>query len=132
MAGAPEGNTNAQKFTLQEWIEKFEQVYDNSKKGKYDSLQKAWIDNDIRPTTVKYLVNRHIELSNIKEDINNAIISNINTKALKGDFNSTASIWRMKQLGERDSSHVDHTSGGEKINTENKVEVIIKDNSEDE
>ncbi len=102
---APEGNKNAQKYTLKEWIDKFEQVYDNAASGKYDSLQRAWIENDIRPTTVKYLVNTYVELSNIKEDIANAIVATINTKALKGDFQATASIWRMKQLGEKDQQY---------------------------
>ena len=115
---APEGNKYAQKHTLEEWTKMFEQVYEGAISGKYDSLQRAWIENDIRPTTVKYLVNRHEVLSNIKEDIANAIVATVNTKALEGDFQPTASIWRMKQLGEKDQQYqqTDVTTNGESIN----------------
>ena len=55
-------------------------------------------------------------LENIKKDVQNAIVRRINKKALESDYHATASIWRMKQLGERESTNIDHTTGGEKIN----------------
>ena len=43
---------------------------------------------------------------------------------------STGAIFALKNMGWRDSKDI--TSAGEKINTDNKIEVIIKDHSEDE
>ena len=53
-------------------------------------------------STFYYLCKNNSDLDNIKDDINNAVICRINKGALKGDYNPTAGIWRMKQLGEKD------------------------------
>ena len=53
-------------------------------------------------STFYYLCKLHSDLDNIKEDINSAVICRINKGTLNSDYNPTAGIWRMKQLGEKD------------------------------
>ena len=55
-------------------------------------------------------------MSTIKKDIQQALIKRVNKQSLKNKFGAAPSIWRMKQLGEKDESHFDIKSGGEKIN----------------
>ncbi|MBK7215212.1 MAG: hypothetical protein IPH88_18370 [Bacteroidales bacterium] len=55
-------------------------------------------------------------MDNIKEDINSAVICRINKGTLNSDYNPTAGIWRMKQLGEKDSSTHEINSTGISIN----------------
>jgi hypothetical protein len=47
-----------------------------------------------------YILTKFPKLEDFKKDIQQTIISRINKKALNNSFNSTASIWRMKMLGE--------------------------------
>ena len=103
---AEKGNRYAQKHSLEEWEQKFEQVYEGAKEGKYLSLQQAWIENDIRPSTAKWLIKNYQVLANIKKDINDSIISVINKGSLLEGMQATAAIWRMKQLGETDRTEV--------------------------
>ena len=103
---APEGNRYAQKHSLEEWEEKFEQVYEGAKKGKYLSLQQAWIENDIRPSTATWLIKNYEVLASIKKDINDSIIAVINKGSLIEGMQPTAAIWRIKQLGETDRQEI--------------------------
>jgi hypothetical protein len=41
-------------------------------------------------------------LQYFKEDIKRLLTARINKGALQGNYNVTAAIWRMKQLGEKD------------------------------
>ena len=68
------------------------------------------------PNYAAHLVNRFAVLEDYKKAINDRVISRINQEALKGDYNPTAGIWRMKQLGEKDTQHQDHTTKGESLN----------------
>ena len=121
---APEGNRYAQKHSLDEWEEKFQEVYESSKKGKFLSLQEAWIESDIRPSTAKWLVKNYEVLAAIKKDINEAIISTINRGSLKEGMNPTASIWRMKQLGETDRQEVVQTNVNTEVTTEEQMQEV--------
>ena len=82
-------------------------------------LQDAYKSINWRYSKVDYWINKIPSLGKYKKDIQSAIISRINKKALQGEksggFNATASIWRMKQLGEIDQSNIDHTTKGEKM-----------------
>jgi hypothetical protein len=51
------------------------------------------------------LIDKFPVFESIKKDIADIIIARINKNALKGDFNPAASIWRMKQLGEKDTQY---------------------------
>lgn len=59
-----------------------------------------------RCSKVEYWVNKIPIFENLKKDIQNIIISRVNKGALKGDYQPTASIWRMKQLGELDEKNI--------------------------
>ena len=63
----------------------------------------------------------------IKRDINDSIIRRINKGALKTTFNTTASIWRMKQLGEKDEQKTDITTNGKDVNNTPIVNFIKTD-----
>ena len=70
------------------------------------------------PSSTFYnLIKRFSELDDIKRDINDSIIRRINKGALKTTFNTTASIWRMKQLGESETINTDVTSNGKDVST---------------
>ena len=53
---------------------------------------------------IVYLINKYKELQHYKNKLSDIIIERINNGALHGEFQQTASIWRMKQLGETDKT----------------------------
>ena len=85
---------------------------DNAVKGEYNSLQDAFMSNDIRPSTMRFLCLRHKELSSLKKDIGEAIIRSLNNKALFIDnrVSPAIAIWRMKQLGETEKQVIENTN----------------------
>lgn len=100
-------NKYAQKYTLEHAMDLF-----------INGLEYAEIDNNclslhdaIKQTTIPYstydyLAEKHEVLGRIKKDTMIEVLRRINSKALKGEYQPTASIWRMKQLGEKDQSFV--------------------------
>lgn len=84
-------------------------------------FQDACISVEWRPSKIDYWVNKIPVFEDIKKDIQNIIISRVNKNALKMKFNATAAIWRMKQLGEKDSSDLNfNTNTGLTINVDSK------------
>jgi hypothetical protein len=82
---------------------KFAAMIKNAKKDdEILCFQDACISIDWRSSKVEYWCNKIPVFKNLKKDVQDIIISRVNKKALKGDFNATASIWRMKQLGEKE------------------------------
>lgn len=79
------------------------------------SVQQAYIDFKMPSTTYYYLQEKFPNLVSIKKGINDVIISRVNKGAINNEMNSTACIWRMKQLGETDKQDIDHTSKGESM-----------------
>jgi hypothetical protein len=77
------------------------------------SLQDAIYKSGMPYSTFYYLADTYKPLEKIKADIQQAIIRRVNRRAINEDANPTASIWRMKQLGERDKQELDHTTGGQ-------------------
>lgn len=124
---AEKGNRYGEKHTLEEWEKIFEGIYERALKGKYLSLQQAFIESDVRPSTYKWLVSKYEALANIKNDIAEAVAMKINKGGLKGDFNPAMSIWRLKQLGEKDESKTDITSNGKEVNTTPIINFIKKE-----
>ena len=97
-------------------IRKFKQMYENCKTDKNIlCFEDACNSIGARGSKVDYWVNKLHVFETSTKDIQNTITSRINKGALTGEFNPTASIWRMKQLGERDSQNIDYTSKGERI-----------------
>ncbi len=80
------------------------------------------------PSSTFYnLIKRFSELEYIKKDIDLAVIRKINKGGLKGKFNPALSIWRMKQLGEKDEQKTDITTNGKDVNNTPIVNFIKSD-----
>ena len=124
---AEKGNRYAEKHSLEEWEEIFEGIYKRAIKGDYLSLQQAFIESDVRPSTERWLCSKYEVLATIKKDIAAAIANKINKGGLKAEFNPAMSIWRLKQLGEVDESKTDITSNGKDVNTTPIINFIKKD-----
>ena len=121
---AEKGNRYAEKHSIEEWEKVFNNVYKNACKGKYTSLQQAWIKNDIRPSTATWLVKKYEVLASIKKDISEAIIALINDRGLEGDYNATCVIWRSKQLGEVDKQEIEQKTTTVELTAEERKERI--------
>lgn len=80
-------------------------------------LQDAIRSVNLYSSGLNYLLGRFPEFEIIKKDIQDIIIGRVNSKALNGFFNAAASIWRMKQCGERDESQINHQNDGGKFDT---------------
>jgi len=100
--GAPKGNKYTQKYNEEQATELFLQMLEFSKTDKCLCVQDAFLYVDLPSSTFHHLINKFKVLERIKKDIDANIISKINKKGLEGDLNPTLSIWRMKQLGEKD------------------------------
>jgi len=124
---AEKGNRYAEKHSIEEWKDIFEDIYKKAIKGKYLSLQQAFIESDVRPSTYKWLVNKYEVLANIKNDIADAVAMKINKGGLNGDFNPAMSIWRLKQLGEEDVTKTDVTTKGKEINNTPVINFVKSD-----
>jgi hypothetical protein len=123
---AAEGNRYAERNSIEEWNNIFEKIYDNAVKGEYNSLQDAFMSNDIRPSTMRFLCSRHKELSSLKKDIGEAIIRSLNDKALFIDnrVSPAIAIWRMKQLGETEKQVIENTNTVIELTVEERAERI--------
>lgn len=106
---APEGNKYNEIYTLEKELPIFEKILEESKEGKYLSIQEAVMHSPYSRRCFYYICDRFEDLHSIKEDINDTIIAVVNRSALEGNYNATASIWRMKQLGELDRKELTQT-----------------------
>lgn len=91
-------------------LRKFREMLENAKKD--DNIlcfQDACASINWRDSKVAYWCNKLSVFETFKKDIQNVIISRINRESLRNNFNSTASIWRQKQLGERDQQYQELT-----------------------
>ena len=104
--GAPKGNKYTQKYNEDEAIEVFLSMLEYSKTDECLCIQDAVLNAEMPISTFYNLIEKHKVLEDIKRDIDAAIISKVNRGGLKGDFNPTSAIWRMKQLGEKDKTEV--------------------------
>lgn len=130
--GFQQSNKDAEKWTKEEALEVFEQLYELAATSD-DILSIADVNLyakkhfNLPRSSFYYLVKKFNVLDDIKKDINDAIISKINRKGLNGDFNPTMSIWRMKQLGESDPDKVKNINLIDSL----KIEIVEDDESED-
>ena len=100
-----EGNKAAQK-NPKVVIRKFREMLENAKNNEdVLSFQDACASINWRDSKCNYWASKLPVFATLKKDIQDTIVRRINKKTLKGDYNPTASIWRMKQLGEKDTQH---------------------------
>lgn len=108
---AEQGNKYAQKYELDEAIDLFIIGLEYAESNEEClSLADAIKQTTIPYSTYDYLAEKHDVLGHIKNDTKTEVTRRINKEALKGNFNATSSIWRMKQLGEKDVSEVKNTN----------------------
>lgn len=127
------GNKDAEKWTEEEVLDKLEEMYDNSSND--DNIlcfKDACISVGYRDSHIDYFFKKFPVFEFYKKDIQSVIVSRINRNALRNKFNATAAIWRMKQLGEKDTAEVKQTNVN--YNAELTKEEIkdISDTLEDE
>lgn len=110
------GDKAAEKWTLKDATKAIEKVRKAALDGAR-SIQGAILDAGLYSSGFDYLLNKYPNLGSYKKDIQNIIIHTINTKGLEGEFNPAMSIWRMKQLGEKDKTEVEQTTRVIKVKT---------------
>jgi len=104
------GNKAAQK-NPKIVIRKFKEMLENARNDKdILSFQDACASIKWRDSKCNYWASRLPVFATLKKDVQDTIIRRINKSTLEGDYNATASIWRMKQLGEKDEKTVDNKS----------------------
>lgn len=92
-------------------LRKFSEIIENTKTDENIlCFQDACLSIGWRSSKVEYWVKKIPVFENLKKDIQDIIISRVNNNALRNKFNATASIWRMKQLGEKDKQEIDNKS----------------------
>ena len=123
---APKGNKHNEKYTLESELPIFEELLERAEAGEFLCIQEAVMLSPYSRQAFYYLCERFVDLDNIKKELNDIIICIINRKALNNEANSTASIWRMKQLGEKDQQYQDHTSKGEKMQDKTVIKFVRK------
>lgn len=95
------------KHTLESALPVFENLLDKCIKGEYLSIQACQINSGFGHSVFYDLIDQYPELEDIKKQMNDAIIMNVNEQALKFKFAPAVAIWRMKNLGEKDKQEVD-------------------------
>lgn len=97
------GNKEAEKWTEEDARIIIEQMRTNTvEDSKILCLQDAIHSVGLYRSGMDYLTDKFPVFGNIKKDIQEIITARVNAKALNSEFNATASIWRMKQCGEKD------------------------------
>jgi len=110
------GNKEAEKWTEEDARLIIELMRTNAiDSDKILCLQDATHSVNLYSSGLNYLLDKFPVFEAIKKDIQSIVTARVNAKALTGEFNATASIWRMKQCGEKDEAHIDHTTKNEKI-----------------
>lgn len=132
---APEGNKNAEVWTIEkskEFLEKVLKYVEENKKCR--SLSEATVECGEYEEVVQYIQNKYpdIDFKSIKraKDICKNRLAN---QALDGEANTTMAIFLMKNNhGMTDRQQTDITTGGDKIQTKQPLEVIIRKPEENE
>jgi hypothetical protein len=113
---APKGNQYTRKWNIEELITQFEIGLEYAKTNKNClCLADAIAQTNVPYSTYDYYAEKEEVLGFIKRDTMVEVTRRINKGALQGDYNPASSIWRMKQLGEKDQQYQDHTTQGDKI-----------------
>lgn len=111
MCAAHKGNKYASEWTLENALPRFEDALKFALDDERNCLcmQEAIMYSGIPSSTFYQLTKDEQVLESIKKQINDAIIIRVNKGAITGKYKETASIFRMKQLGERDKTEIEHS-----------------------
>ena len=103
---APKGNQYTRKWEIEELTELFLKGLEFAETNKKCyCLADAIYHTEIPYSTYDYYAEKEHVLGLIKKDTMICITRRINKGALEGDYNPASSIWRMKQLGEKDQQY---------------------------
>lgn len=97
--GAPKGNKNAEKWTVDATLSKLEEMQTIAIERNYFTLGKLCIDSGMNPHTWSELANKFKEnavVSTAIKRIERIVEANLNHKALEGDLNPTMAIFTLK------------------------------------
>tara|TARA_R110001599_G_scaffold149417_1_gene333277 strand:+ start:646 stop:1023 length:378 start_codon:yes stop_codon:yes gene_type:complete len=123
---APIGNKNSEKYTLEQELPIFQELLERTQAGEYLSIQEVVMKSKYSRQIFYYLCDRFVDLDTIRKEISESIIAVVSRGSLENKYNASASIWRMKQLGEKDQQYQDHTSKGEKMQDKTVIKFVRK------
>lgn len=128
-----ENNKAAEKWTFEKAEEFIINLIDYARKNDVYTLSEVCYENDQYPFVLDYIVDKfkkdHPVFESYKKALQDALIDKVNRGALKQELSVPASIWRMKQLGEKDTQYqnTDITSKGDKIQDNRDTQEILND-----
>jgi len=125
-----EGNTCAQSRSLDEWVALFNEMKIYLRTSDVLSLYELLDHFDVPYSTFKDNCLKYKILNDMRDDLRAILIARVNRGAIKNEFNPTACIWRMKQLGEVDSRDVNNNHSG--YVSGDQTHRVIFENFEDE
>jgi hypothetical protein len=114
-----EGNTNAEKWTLEKATKLFTDAVELSKNTDYDFIGEIAKQLDSYIDVFDYLVEKFPELKKLKNKMKRNCEANCFTNIKKENINTGAGIMNLKSNhGWTDRLQQDNTTKGEKINTQ--------------
>ena len=132
--GAPNGNTNAEKWDLVTTEMFFDDILKYVQANpKCRSLSEAVVEIGEGEELISYLTNKYKDvvfksIKRAKDIVKNRLVK----QGLDGDANSTMAIFILKNNHNMtDKQQTDVTSGGEKINTNPVIQFIDNDTDAD-
>ena len=132
--GAPNGNTNAEKWDLVTTEMFFDDILKYVQANpKCRSLSEAVVEVGEYEELISYLTNKYKDvvfksIKRAKDIVKNRLVK----QGLDGDANSTMAIFILKNNHNMtDKQQTDVTSGGEKINTNPVIQFIDNDTDAD-
>lgn len=110
----PNQKTNAKEPKV--ILRKLKEVLENAIEDEtITSWQGAVRSIGWRVTKMDYWTDKIPAFGIYKKEIKQILICRVDSKALNNKFNATQSIWRQKQLGERDEKFQDVKTNGKEI-----------------
>lgn len=114
--GAPENNTNAEKWTLEQATELFQNALIKSTEKQYDFIGEVARDLGVYRDLFGYLSDKFSELKPLHKLILSNLEANCFSHTKKGDINTAVGIVNLKSNHKwTDRVQNDHTTQGEKI-----------------
>ena len=127
--GAPKGNSNAEKWTIEDATAFFNEAVELSRIGSYDFIGEVAFDLEQDKGVFDYLVEKFPELRKSKKRLKNNCEVNCFRNGKKGTIIPSLAIMNLKSNhGWTDRN--DHTTNGKEINTT--PTIVFKKFNEDE
>ena len=112
--GAPKGNNNAEKWSLEDAKDFFKDAIELSKDGKHDFIGEVAFDLDQDKGVFDYLIEKFPELKPLKRRVKNNCEVNCFRSGKKGDIIPSLAIMNLKS-NHGWTDRVDQTTKGNEI-----------------